>query len=31
MAFLLLVVAGRLAYGLFITPTDIFTLITATP
>ncbi len=28
---LLLIVAGRLAYGLFITPVDIFTLITATP
>ena len=28
MAGLLLIVAGRLAYGLFITPTDIFTLVT---
>ena len=28
MATLLLIVAGRLAYGLFITPTDIFTLAT---
>jgi uncharacterized membrane protein YfcA len=31
MATMLLVVAGRLAYGLFITPTDIFTLITVAP
>jgi uncharacterized protein len=31
MASLLLIVASRLAYGLFITPTDIFTLITVTP
>lgn len=29
MACLLLIVAGRLAYGLFITPTDIFTLVVA--
>ena len=31
MAFLLLIVAGRLAYGLFITPADIFTLVTGAP
>ncbi len=31
MAVLLLVVAGRLAYGLFITPNEIFTLVTVTP
>ncbi len=31
MACLLVLVAGRLAYGLFITPTDIFTLVTAAP
>lgn len=29
MAFLLLIVAGRLAYGLFITPAEIFTLVTS--
>ncbi|MFZ4540379.1 MAG: sulfite exporter TauE/SafE family protein [Rickettsiales bacterium] len=31
MAGLLLIVAGRLAYGLFITPTEIFTLVTELP
>jgi uncharacterized membrane protein YfcA len=31
MAFLLLVVAGKLAYGLFVTPSEIFTLVTNTP
>lgn len=31
MASLLLIVAGRLAYGLFITPADIFTLVTVVP
>jgi uncharacterized protein len=31
MAALLIIVAGRLAYGLFITPADIFTLVTEAP
>lgn len=31
LAGLLLIVAGRLAYGLFITPSEIFTLITSAP
>ena len=31
MALLLIIVAGRLAYGLFITPADIFTLVTDVP